>query len=98
MRRHCRRTLALLISRGGRRPPETRRDVARVGEDAEMAPGGPLLEPGEQSAAQARLGLVLDATARMAGNLDLTAVAQALVATVVPRFADRATVELVADV
>ena len=63
-----------------------------------MVPGGPLLEPGEQAAAQARLGLVLDATARMAGNLDLTAVARALAATVVPRFADRATVELVADV
>ncbi len=63
-----------------------------------MVPGGPLLEPGEQAAAQARLGLVLDATARMAGNLDLTAIARALAATVVPRFADRATVELVADV
>jgi len=60
--------------------------------------GGPLLEPGEQGAAQARLGLVLDVTARMAGSLDLRAVAQALAETVVPAFADSATVELVEDV
>jgi anti-sigma regulatory factor (Ser/Thr protein kinase) len=63
-----------------------------------VSAGRPLLEPGEQAAAQARLGLVLAATARMAGSLDLRAVAQALAETVVPQFADSATVELVDDV
>lgn len=63
-----------------------------------MVSGGPLLEPGEQAAAQTRLGLVLTATARMAGSLDLRAVAQALAETVVPQFADCATVELVEDI
>ena len=63
-----------------------------------MVSGGPLLEPGEQAAAQSRLGLVLAATARMAGSLDLHAVAQALAETVVPQFADRAVVELVEDI
>jgi serine phosphatase RsbU (regulator of sigma subunit) len=60
-----------------------------------MVSGGPLLEPGQAAAAQSRLGLVLAATARMAGSLDLRAVAQALAETVVPQFADCATVELV---
>jgi serine phosphatase RsbU (regulator of sigma subunit)/anti-sigma regulatory factor (Ser/Thr protein kinase) len=63
-----------------------------------MVSGGPLLEPGEQAAAQSRLGLVLDATSRMAGSLDLRGVAQALAETVVPQFADCATVELVEDI
>ena len=63
-----------------------------------MVSGGPLLEPGEQAAAQSRLGLVLAATARMAGSLDLRAVAQALAETVVPKFADCAVVELVEDI
>jgi hypothetical protein len=63
-----------------------------------MVSGGPLLEPGEQAAAQSRLGLVLAATARMGGSLDLRSVAQALAETVVPQFADCATVELVEDV
>ena len=63
-----------------------------------MVSGGPLLQPGEQAAAQSRLGLVLAATARMGDSLDLRAVAQALAETVVPQFADCATVELVEDI
>lgn len=63
-----------------------------------MVSGGPLLQPDEQAAAQARLGLVLAATARMSDSLDLRAVAQALVETLVPDFADAASVELAADV
>ena len=63
-----------------------------------MVSGGPLLQPDEQTAAQARLGLVLAATARMGDSLDLRSVAQALVETLVPEFADTASVELAADV
>jgi serine phosphatase RsbU (regulator of sigma subunit)/anti-sigma regulatory factor (Ser/Thr protein kinase) len=60
-----------------------------------MVSGWPLLEPGEEAAAQSRLGLVLTATARMGGTLDLRAVARGLAETVVPTFADGASVELV---
>src|SRR4051794_32318375 len=59
-------------------------------EDADMGLGGQ--EPGE---AQARLSLLVEASARMAKTLDLRQVVGELAATVVPAFADRAQVDLV---
>jgi hypothetical protein len=58
---------------------------------------GRLLDPAETTAAQMRLGLLVEASTRMSHTLDLGAVARGLVDTVVPAFADEAAVDLVED-
>jgi serine phosphatase RsbU (regulator of sigma subunit)/anti-sigma regulatory factor (Ser/Thr protein kinase) len=82
-----------------------------MGQDAPMARGGsgrsarrpdtstagvaPLLHPAESTAAPARLGLLVEASARMGDTLDLRVVAQGLAETVVPGFAAQCSVDLV---
>lgn len=73
----------------------TTRHGARAG--AATSSAGRLLDPAETTAAQMRLGLIVEASARMSHTLDLGAVARGLVDTVVPAFADDAAVDLVED-
>lgn len=67
---------------------------ARGAEVAATSSAGRLLDPAETTAAQMRLGLIVEASARMARTLDLGAVARGLVDTVVPAFADEASLDL----
>lgn len=66
-------------------PPAPRGDRAAVGHALETA----------GRAAQGRLDLVVEASARMGDTLELRAVVRGLAETVVPRFADLASVDLV---
>ncbi len=81
----------------GSRDAEERTMRPRVAA-APTSSAGRLLDPAEMTAAQTRLGLIVEASARMSDTLDLGAVARGLVDTVVPDFADEAAVDLMEDV